>query len=68
MNMRTLIKFLFAVMALGVVLAIFFWKVLAIIIVVLILRRVFFGSRMERKVRKQVKFEEKYKRRYSDRY
>lgn len=68
MNMRTLIKFLFAVMALGVVLAIFFWKVLAIIIVVLILRRVFFGSRMERKVRKQVKFEEKYKRRYSDQY
>ena len=66
--MRTLIKFLFAVMALGVVLAIFFWKVLAIIIVVLILRRVFFGSRMERKVRKQVKFEEKYKRRYSDQY
>lgn len=66
--MRTLIKFLFAVMALGVVLAIFFWKVLAIIIVVLILRRVFFGSRMERKVRKQVKFEEKYKRRYCDRY
>lgn len=68
MNMRTLIKFLFAVMALGVVLAIFFWKVLAIIIVVLILRRVFFGSRMERKVRKQVKFEEKYKRRYNDQY